>query len=161
MKTNRKGFTLIELLVVVLIIGILAAIALPQYTRTVEKSRASEALLNLKALSDAAQRLYLLNGDSTYTGIGGTDGWNNLDIDAATSNNFTFIASPTACTASTCATTTSACTGSTCTIIAVRSGTTPPYAIAYNLASGAIAGRVCTTLVTGNTTCNAVTPMLQ
>ncbi len=51
-KQFKKGFTLIEMLVVVLIIGILAGIALPQYQKSVEKSKASEALIILKSLRD-------------------------------------------------------------------------------------------------------------
>ena len=86
---NTKGFTLIELLVVVLIIGILAAIALPQYTKTVEKSRASEAMLILKAATDAANRFYLMEG--TYTGLILTGDQSNLDIEVpASSSNFFF-----------------------------------------------------------------------
>lgn len=58
---NKKGFTLIELLVVVLIIGILAAIALPQYQKAVWKSRAANLQTQINAIGSAIQRYYLVH----------------------------------------------------------------------------------------------------
>ena len=78
----KKGFTLIELLVVVLIIGILSAVALPQYQLAVEKSRISEALAIGKTLEQAMTVWVLNRGGYPSENIEflGTDGNDELDI---------------------------------------------------------------------------------
>ncbi len=58
MKLSNKGFTLIELLTVVLIIGILTSIALPNYSRSIERSRAVEAMAVVKSINDATYAYY-------------------------------------------------------------------------------------------------------
>ncbi len=70
----KKAFTLIELLVVVLIIGILAAIALPQYQKAVNKSKAATYWPVLKNLSEASQVCALSKGAAC--------GLEELDIEA-------------------------------------------------------------------------------
>ena len=59
---DRKGFTIIELLVVVLIIGILAAVAVPQYQKAVEKSRVVSALAILSAAEKGLDAYILEHG---------------------------------------------------------------------------------------------------
>jgi len=71
---NKKAFTLLELLVVVLIIGILAGIALPQYKKAVLKSRFATIKSMTRAIYEAEQRYYLAHGSYTKN-------WNDLDID--------------------------------------------------------------------------------
>ena len=79
---KNAGFTLIELLVVVLIIGILAAVALPKYEFAVEKSRAANAISVLRAIKDAEEVYYMANG--TYT-----NNIDDLDIKVSMPEGFT------------------------------------------------------------------------
>ena len=94
---NKKGFTLIEMLVVVLIIGILAAVALPQYFKAVEKSRSTEALSVMGSISAAMERARLVSSDNTYPTTLSSLDIEIADNDGSTvtdgaweSNNFSF-----------------------------------------------------------------------
>ena len=62
---NKKGFTLIEILVAVLIIGILAAIAVPQYQKAAIKSRYMQLIVFGRAIKNAEEIYYMENGKYT------------------------------------------------------------------------------------------------
>ena len=79
----KKGFTLIELLVVVLIIGILSAVALPQYQKAVDRAKGSEALIAAKAVAEAENVYYMANGNYAYP-----DNSGNLDIEVPDLKNW-------------------------------------------------------------------------
>src|SRR4051812_11020602 len=71
-KLLKKGFTLIELMIVVAIIGILAAIAIPNFIKFQARSKQSEARTNLKGIF-TAEKAFL--GDHDYYSAWGEIGW--------------------------------------------------------------------------------------
>lgn len=83
-----KGFTLIELLVVVIIIGVLTSIALPQYRKSIDRSKAAEAMQLLPAIFEARERWMIENGCQwtgtnahTCTALNKEPTFNKLDIE--------------------------------------------------------------------------------
>ena len=79
----KKGFTLIEILLVVLVIGILTAIAVPQYQKAVAKSKFATLKNNVKAIYQAEKVYYLANGKYTTS-------FNELDINTASNCSVQF-----------------------------------------------------------------------
>ncbi len=76
---KSKGFTLLEVLIVVIIIGILASMALPQYLNTLEKARSAEAVSQIGVLRGAMQRYWFEQTatQSTYSAAN----FSRLDVD--------------------------------------------------------------------------------
>ena len=73
MIKKKKGFTLLELLIVVIIIGILASMAIPQYQRILVRSKTAEALTNLGVLRGSMDRYW-------YDQVAGGDIYVPLDV---------------------------------------------------------------------------------
>ncbi|MBK9032494.1 MAG: prepilin-type N-terminal cleavage/methylation domain-containing protein [Myxococcales bacterium] len=70
---QRRGFTLVELMVAVAIVGILAAIAIPQFSRTTRKARSSEVNAVFAEMRQRQEEYHLANGTYFSTGTGETD----------------------------------------------------------------------------------------
>ncbi|MEZ8608823.1 pilin [Vibrio sp. 10N.239.311.G01] len=94
-RTNQKGFTLIELMIVVAVIGVLAAIAVPQYQKYVAKSEAASALVTIAALkSNVETDLATTGAFPALTATSGGDA--SLGVPIVTSGTIAFTASATA-----------------------------------------------------------------
>ncbi len=142
-RISRKGFTLIELLVVVLIIGILASIAIPQYMKIVEKSRYSEATTIFSEIASAEERAMARNG--TYT-----TSYDQLDVTLkdATGNS---CAGTGACQFKYYKIQITSADSSQFTIVATRTGTAPArYAAGYTATYAGGAGGSKVTLSDAN-----------
>jgi len=72
MKRIQQGFTLIELMIVVAIIGILAAIAIPQYQNYTGRAQLSDAIVIASGIKTAVGEYYQVNG--SFTGASGSVG---------------------------------------------------------------------------------------
>ena len=96
----KRGFTLIELLVVVLIIGILSSVALPQYQKSVDRTKGVEALTVAKAIADAENVYFMSNG--FYDPSIENEDFSALDIEIANLENWDIGTSGSGCHSSTC-----------------------------------------------------------
>jgi len=79
---NKNGFTIVETIVVVVIVGVLAALTIPNYTFIFEKTKSAEGLQILEAIRKAQWNYYYENGN-TFTGD-----LDDLDVSIPTPEHF-------------------------------------------------------------------------
>lgn len=72
-KMNRKGFTLVEIMIVVAIIGLLAAIAIPNFVKARAKAQTEACIANLKQIEGAIQVWAVDKGKSDTDAVAMTD----------------------------------------------------------------------------------------
>ena len=89
MVNRIRGFTLLEILIVVIIVGIMATVAMPQFTKMIERAKEAEAMSNLSAVR-AAQKVYALDNNGAYT-----DTIGDLFVELETSSDWDFTTATT------------------------------------------------------------------
>jgi prepilin-type N-terminal cleavage/methylation domain-containing protein len=73
LRRNQRGFTLVELMIVVIIVGILAAVAIPMYQGATERAKASEAVAALGTIRGAMRVYYAEHGTYVISGVADGD----------------------------------------------------------------------------------------
>ncbi len=97
-KKSQKGFTLVEIMIVVVIIGLLAAMAIPAFNKVRETSQAKTCVNNLRQISSAKDQYFIENGGETSVAlsalVGASDGYIKATPECPAGGDYTTPLSP-------------------------------------------------------------------